>query len=468
MSLAYVIRSLFVRRYIVAGCFALGLMISAIYLLIAEPVFRSTASVVAGVRPPETIGPSSVAEQLSADYLLTQEDILKSDRVAQEVVRSTKLAETPEIAERFGWTPEFGPLTDFIAERIAWGLVVEQSTTNSRVINISYLSKDPEFSATMANAFAEAFIETNLQLQNEPARRNIESYDRQLQNIAERMQAMQSELATKEKALGIVSSKGQPDPGVAQLSALASNLAAAEAEAANARAASRTGSVATEVGDPVVQNLQLTIATKSAQLSQLGQTMGPNHPDYRQLASELATLKSQLALQKRIVRQATAASAAQAAQARSQIAGAVQSQRSEVTATRAAQNEVAVLEQDLANLRTSYDQIGQRRAQLEVLDNTDQSNISFLSRAVPDPEPVAPKEALAILLGAVAGLALGIAIALVLELSNRRIRLSEQLETMLGIRDLGSIRANVGERITTVRVANALLSAPRRLLGHSH
>ena len=226
--------------------------------------------------------------------------------------------------------------------------------------------------------------------------------------------------------------------------------------------------MATEVSDPVVQNLQLTIATKSAQLSQLGQTMGPNHPDYRQLASELATLKSQLALQKRIVRQATAASAAQAAQARSQIAGAVQSQRSEVTATRAAQNEVAVLEQDLANLRTSYDQIGQRRAQLEVLDNTDQSNISFLSRAVPDPEPVAPKEALAILLGAVAGLALGIAIALVLELSNRRIRLSEQLETMLGIRDLGSIRANVGERITTVRVANALLSAPRRLLGHSH
>jgi polysaccharide biosynthesis transport protein len=467
MLATYLLKSIFVRKYLIAGCFLLGLTLAAIYLLVTSPVYRSTASVVAGVRPPETIGPLSVAEQLSADYLLTQEDILKSDRVAQEVVKSTRLAEAPNIAERFEWSPEFGPLTDYIAERLRLGLIVEQSTTNSRVMNVSYLSGDPEFSATMANAFADAFIQTNLQLQNDPARRNIQSYDSQLQNIAIKMKAMQAELAKKEKALGIVSSKGEADPGVTQLSALASNLASAEANAANAQAASRTGALVSEVSNPVVQDLQVTIASKSGQLSQLATTLGPNHPDYRQVASELATLKSQLALQRSIVRRATAAAAAQATQARGQIAGAVQSQRSQVTATRAAQNEVAVLEQDLANLRASYDQIGQRRAQLEVLDHTDQTNISFLSRAVPNPEPVAPKETLVVLLGALGGLVLGLAIALAHEFSNRRIRLSEQLESQLGIRDLGSIRSNVGERISTVRMATALLSAPRKLLSHS-
>ncbi|WP_156840407.1 Wzz/FepE/Etk N-terminal domain-containing protein [Novosphingobium aquimarinum] len=184
MPFLYLLKSLLVRKYLIAGCFVLGLVLAAIYLFATSPIYRSTASVVAGVRPPETIGPLSVAEQLSADYLLTQEDILKSDRVAQEVVKTTGLAEDPNIAKFFEWSPEFGPLTDYIAERLRLGLVVEQSTTNSRVMNVSYLSGDPNFSATMANAFAAAFIETNLQLQNDPARRNIESYDRQLQAIA--------------------------------------------------------------------------------------------------------------------------------------------------------------------------------------------------------------------------------------------------------------------------------------------
>ncbi|MFT4053526.1 MAG: Wzz/FepE/Etk N-terminal domain-containing protein [Novosphingobium sp.] len=457
MTFEWITKALVVRWKIILICTIIGASLAASFILFKRPVYKSTATIVAVVRAPETIGPQSVAEQLSSDYLLTQEDILKSDRVAQQVVQDIGVAQQADAGRRFGWTPRQGPLVDVIAKKLSNGLTVESSATNSRVMEISYLSGDADFSAVMANAFASAFIEVNIQLQGDPARRTIASYTHQLEDLGRKMRATQASLAAKERALGIVASKGESDPDAARLAALSAGLASVQAQTADVVSRTAAAALPDAMMSPVVQGLQGEIARLEAQRRQLAVDAGPNHPQYREVVSQISALREQLGAQEGLIRRSAAAKATQAKLAQQAISGAVETQRGQVIQSRADQNEVAVLQQDLANLRASYDQIGQRRAQLEVLDNTAQTNISLLAPAVANPKAVSPRRLASAVGGTMGGLAFGILIALMLEIADRRIRTSQQIEAWLGIPDLGSIRLNVDERLRLVRFATALL-----------
>jgi uncharacterized protein involved in exopolysaccharide biosynthesis len=457
MTPKHLVKVLFEKWRIVALTTALGVALAVLSLVVTAPVYKSTATVVAGVRAPETIGPQSVAEQLSADYLLTQEDILKSDRVARQVVADTGLANAPDAIRQYGWTPKDGALADFIAAQLRRALVVDSSVTNSRVMEISFLSGSPQFAAAMANAFANAFIDVNVQLQADPARRTVASYTRQLDELSRTLHRMQAQLVAKEGALDIVASKGEADPDSARLNALSAQLAAAQAQSASATARAGGGALPDTLSSGVVQGLQTEIARLEAQRSLLGASAGPNNPDYRQLVAQIAGLRGQLAGQEALIRKAAAASAAQARMAQSGLSGAVAEQRGRVTKVRAAQSEVSVMQQDIANLQASYDQIAQRRAQLQVLDNTGQTNISLLSPATPSDAPVLPRRLTTLVIALVAGLLAGVLLALTIEFFDRRIRFSGEIESWLGIPDLGTIRISPPQPLRLPRMLAGLL-----------
>lgn len=436
---------------------ALALALAILGLILTTPIYKSTATVVAGVRAPETIGPQSVAEQLSADYLLTQEDILKSDRVARQVVTDTGLANAPDAIAQYGWMPKDGALPDFIAGNLRNALVVDSSVTNSRVMEISFLSGNPQFAAAMANAFANAFIDVNVQLQADPARRTVASYTRQLDELSGKLHEMQAQLVAKEGALDIVAGKGEADPDSARLNALSAQLAAAQAQSASAASRADAGALPDTMASGVVQALQTEIARLEAQRGQLSATAGPNNPDYRQLVAQIAALRGQLSSQEALIRKSAAATAAQARAMQTGLSGAVATQRGRVTKVRAAQSEVSVMQQDIVNLQASYDQIAQRRAQLQVLDNTGQTNISLLSAATPSEIPVLPRKLTTLAVALVVGFAAGVLLALTIEFFDRRIRFSSEIESWLGIPDLGAIRISPPQPMRLPRMVAGLL-----------
>lgn len=440
MSVQHILKVLLIRWKIILAFTTVGLGIALAYALLTPPVYKATAQVVAGVRAPETIGPQSgVNEQLTSDYLLTQEDILKSPRVALQVVDATGLTTEANIGARFGWTPERGPLPNFIAKQIGNGLAIESSAVNSRVMEISFWSGDPNFSARMANAFADAFIDVNIQLHADPARRTVQSYTDQLNDLAKQLSTAQAQLAEKERSLGIVASKGESDPDSLRLGALSSQLA--NAQAAAAISAAHSGNALPDtMSSPVVQGLQSEISKLEGQRQLQATTAGPNNPEYKMLVAQIAETRRQLSIQEALVRQTTAAASSQARSAEAKLNGAVAEQRRRVIAARAVQNEVSVIEQDVANLRASYEQIAARRAQLQILDNTGQTNISLLSPAIADSKPVAPRRFIITVTGLCMGIALGLIVAIGIEIADRRIRSSQQLEFWLGIPDLGSVR----------------------------
>ncbi|QUT05657.1 hypothetical protein KFK14_22340 [Sphingobium phenoxybenzoativorans] len=457
MTISNILRLLLARRLLITGLAIFGVLLAALYLYLTVPIFQSTATVVLDVRAPETVGQQSVVDQLSSDYLLTQEDILKSKRVARQVVDEKGLAQSPGLAQAYGWTPKDGSVAEYLADNLQYQLEVGSGVVNSRVISISFSSSDSEFAASMANAFADAYADVTLQLQDQPARKTVDSYTKQMQALSAQLEASQAKLAAKEKSLAIVASKGESDADTVRLDALSSQLAVVQAQ--NAMAQSRTGgqSLPDTLANPVVAGLQSQIAQLEGQRLQMAQANGPNHPAYLQLTNQINGLRTELAKQEGIIRRSTAASSAQAGATVAQLRSAVAAQRGVVIESRAAKNEVAVLEQDVNNLKMLYDQMAARKAQLKVLGDTAQTNVSILSRAVPSAKPVSPRRTLSIVLGLIGGLTLGIIIAVLLELMDRRLRQSEDLERWLGIRDLGSISHGGGKRMQLPRPIAGLL-----------
>jgi succinoglycan biosynthesis transport protein ExoP len=458
LSAAHALMVLLVRWKFLATAAILAIIAALIYILIAPSIYQSTAQVFLDIRAPETVGSQSLADQLSPDYLMTQEDILKSMRVSQRVAEMTGIANSTEMAEAWGWTPSAGPVPEYMAKQLQNGLSIVSSAVNSRVIGISYSSADPEFAAKIADAFANAYADVNIDLQAEPARRTVDSYSRQLDDLSNQLNAAQKKLGARQKDLGIISST-DTDADSVRLDSLSSQLAAAQAQDASVSGRPKAGTLPDEMANPVIVGLQGDIAKLEGQRQQLATSAGPNNPDYRQIVSQITELRQQLARQQGLIHQSVVTTSRQTQSAVSNLKTSVEEQRQRVIQARANRSDVALLEQDVTNLKLLYDQMAARRSQLQVLDNVGQTNVSILTHAVPSALPIWPRKGLILALAAIGGVVLGAVIALAIEFLDRRLRRSEEFETWLGIPDLGTIQ--IGEprrRRLPPRIAGLLTS----------
>ena len=143
-------------------------------------------------------GGGGMTAQPQATYVNTQADIIASQRVAQRVVRTLKLDQQPEARKL--WAKGTG---DDISVTIA-NLLLEKKlnvapahdspTHASNVIDISVQWSDPVTAAALANGFAQAAIETNIELKVEPAKQYATWFD-------QRSHALRADLEAKQKLL---------------------------------------------------------------------------------------------------------------------------------------------------------------------------------------------------------------------------------------------------------------------------
>ena len=143
--------------------------------------------------------------QLSSSYLQTQLDIIRSQNVALKVVDQLQLADNP------GWQQAYKqsgakatPIRDWAALQLVNNLLVEPLPNSSHVVSVSYEAASPVDAARIANAFAQSFITTTLELTLEPARRNAAWFDEQLKILKKRVEAARAKMTDFQVQKGIV------------------------------------------------------------------------------------------------------------------------------------------------------------------------------------------------------------------------------------------------------------------------
>jgi polysaccharide biosynthesis transport protein len=157
---------------------ALAILVATVVLTwlvsIALPKqYKATASVVVDFKP-DPVSAVLYGGGASPAQMTTQVDIIKSDRVAERVVKNLKLAENPQIRQQFQDEGKgVGTIESWLGNVLQRSMDVEPSR-ESGVITITYRNASPAFAAALANAFVRAYIDTTLDLRTDPARQYSE------------------------------------------------------------------------------------------------------------------------------------------------------------------------------------------------------------------------------------------------------------------------------------------------------
>ena len=243
------------------------------------------------VKSPDPIAGLVLPGLISPSYMATQVDIVNSVRVARRVVERLQLDTDPKAIQKWREaTGGEGDIVAWLAAGLQKSLEVKPSR-ESNVINIAVKGNDPGEVARIVNAFAQAFIDVNLELKIEPARQNAQWFDEQTRVQRERLDAAQQALSAYQQKSGIVSTDEALDFETTRLNELSSQLALAQGQNAENRGKSHAAGEASAdvLQNPLVNNLKTDIARLESRLQESNVNLGRNHPQTQRMESELAS-----------------------------------------------------------------------------------------------------------------------------------------------------------------------------------
>ncbi len=436
-------------RWLVAFL-ALGVTVATtlVVSLLLPKNYTGTVSLVVDSKAKDPVSGVLFPSQLLPGYLATQVDIIRSQNVALKVVDGLKLADNAQIRADFQTATEGqGDIRHWLAELLLKKLDVQPSRESS-VITIAFEGSDPKFAAIIANAFAQSYVNTNLELKVEPARQSTAWYDAQVKQLREKLEEAQSKLSEYQQAKGLVASEERIDVETARLAELSSQLVAAQSQSfdSQSRQNQSQNALAEVEQNPLIQSLKREVAAAESKLSELAQKVGKNHPQYQRAEAELSTMKSELDAELKVAKKSVGTTASVAKGREAEIRGALAAQKSRVLALKQQRDEASVLIRDVENAQRIYDTALQRYGQTRLEAENTQTDIAVLNPAVPPVEPSSPNVMLNMVLAVFLGGLLGIGLAFLMEMIDRRVRSAEDLATALGIPVLGEISKGAKSR----------------------
>lgn len=427
-------------RWKVPACTLLVLVTIALLLGFLLPSkYTAEGSVVVESRSPDPV--TGTLAPYAPTYLSTQMDIIRSDRVARMVVQRLKLTEIRSMREE--WQADTDGKADFegwIAALLQKGLEVEPER-NSNVINIAYVGADPRFAAALANEFIRAYMDVVLELRVAPAKQFSSMFNVQLEQARANLDAAQKKLSAFQQAKGIVATDERIDVETARLAELSAQVVAQQsviADAVSRNAQSGVDSPDT-MSNGVIMGLKADLARQEARLEEEGARLGENHPAIRQLKAGIAELKQRIRSESSAVGRSSGVSVAIARQREAQTRALLEAQREKLLQLKGIRDEAALLSKDVESAQRAYDGIIARANQTSLESQVNQTNVDVLKNATPPAGPSSPRKVLYVLQAIFVGLFLGIGMAIVLELRNRRIRSDEDLIELIGSPSLGSM-----------------------------
>jgi len=171
MSLNQLFTILKARRWIVLSTLAVAVVAAVMVSALLPARWMASASVLLEWKGADPSSGMLVSGQTRPEHLATQVEIIQSRNVALKVVEALKLQDSQRLQKQWrDATQGRGSLKVWIADRLLANLEAEPVRASS-VVSINYAGTDPASAAAIANAFAEAYAYTNVELQQESARR---------------------------------------------------------------------------------------------------------------------------------------------------------------------------------------------------------------------------------------------------------------------------------------------------------
>lgn len=445
MNLNTLVAILLARKWAIIASTLVAIAAAILLNLLTPKSYTASTDLLVDGRGLDPISGQSQPTRLTGAYIATQADIIRSRNVATKVIAELGLQNSPAMIKAAKLNGDHALDQQRMLGFLAQGLIVIPKRDSS-VLTIAFNSTDPKLAAELADAFAQAYMYTNLELRTEPAKQTTLWYNQQLTGLRTELIDKQNTLSSYQEEHNILASSDRLDLESAKLAELSSMLIAVQNERLNSQSRSdqiantKRGLLETRALDnPQVQKLATDLAQAQARLSELATQVGENHPQYRQALSEVDALKKQMSRMLELI-SGSLQSSVELSQAREdQLKAELAAQKELVLQLSRNRNELTLLKQEADNAQSAYDDALARTAQTRLESQIAATDVAVLNSAVVPTRPTSPKPAMTIVLACFAGLLLGIAIALCWEWLDQRIRSMADLEQVLGLTVLAYI-----------------------------
>ena len=317
IDLARLFRALIARKRWILGPSLGALALSLAYVEIVTPKYTGVAKVLIENQEGYFTKPDKASGEapppLDAEAIASQVETLTTPDVARKLADRLKLSAQPEfnpaigglssiVAGLFGSSDPAkadGAMVDAVLSRLT---VFAQS--KSRVMQVEFVSKDPQLAARGANAVAEIFLENSQAAKQETAKAASEWLAKKIETLRTKVIDAGAKVEAFRTQAGLLQGATESTVSGQQLTELNTRLAEARASQAEANAKAQTLRALIKDGrfeevpdvakDESLRRLLEQRTNLRGQMASLSKTLLPQHPQMRELAAQLGDLENEI------------------------------------------------------------------------------------------------------------------------------------------------------------------------------
>ncbi len=323
IDLAQLFRAVWKRRVRVVAITLAGACAAFVIAKVISPEYRSEARILIEQRAPAFATTTSGNDSSSGPLLdelniASQVQILQSADLVKQVITNLKLYERPEFASGGNGSALSDILVKLHLKHAAADKAPEErmldafngrlqvyQINSSRVIGISFTSRDPDLAASVPNAMAQVYLsmQSGAKLDsNSEATRWLEP---EIARLRDKVSEAEKKVADYRSANGLLQTSQNNNFATQQLADISTQLAQVRGDRANAEARAQavrsalssgrsTDTLADVSGSQTIQRLKATESSLESQISDLSTTLMDGHPRLKSLRAQLADIRQQI------------------------------------------------------------------------------------------------------------------------------------------------------------------------------
>jgi capsular exopolysaccharide synthesis family protein len=471
------------RKWLILSVALAFTVLGSVRTLMQTPLYMATVRIQIEREAAKVVegGNTNPAEAGSTDFLRTQYELLKSRAMAERVVSALQLAEDTSffkprdlsLVGLFTGSGGNAPSSAQARHSRAAGIVAKNVTIlpvpGSRLADVSYTDPSPERAQKVANSYADAYIESNLDKRfeaNAYAKRFLDDQIKQLKIRLEESERGVLDFAEREKMVEVTDKASTAENNLLAANAAAGQLISdrMKSEQTWRQVESVTAiNLPQFLSNPVIEVLRGQRKTLETEYQEKLESFKPAYPAMVQIRNKIKEIDKQLATETGAIRNSLKAAYESSLSQENEMKARIETLKGEALDLQKKGIQYNMLKREAETNRGLYNSLLQRYKEVDIAGGVGTNNIFVVDRAVVPGAPSEPNVPRAFMLSLALGLGTGVGIALFLELLDDRVRAPEEVEQLFGLATLGVI-----PRIESQEMLAEAIGDPRSALAESY
>ena len=439
--------------------FTVAFVITTLVTLVVfrmKPVYRATASMEVQAETPQLQTLNELNPSVATDdaFLQTQVDLLRSNKLAWETIQQLGLAAGyPELrADGKGGpasTDRSRAATQANLIRAFKGSLHVQLLNESRLVEVSFDSVDPNLAARVANALVKNYVESNFRSKYETTRQASVWMEQQLDELKAKVEKSQQALVDYERANSIADIGNKENVVGQRLADLSKDLTTAQTDRANKESVydsvqSNKAEADIMANDGLLQQLDSKYADLKTQYAATTSQYGPNFYKVKELGNQINEVESLVERERKRIIERIGGDYRTALRREQLLFREVAQQRAEVGKLNQLLIQYTILKGEFETNQQLYNDLLKRLKDATVSASLRATNVSLADEALIPSSPIRPDRPVDITAGLLVGLILGVTLAFIRESLDRTIMTAEDIEREISVPTLAAIPLGAG------------------------